>query len=236
MAIAYDSSSTGTANPGTSVTFPQTCTGSNLLLIVGIATNDTTDKVTGVTYNGVAMTLLSAYQAATTNFYGFTYYLIAPDTGTHDIVASRSDSGVLAVMGASYTGVSQTGFPDSQATGSDATGDYTATTTVVSSNCWLWANTRSNAAALSSDATTRQTIFGGYGMIVDSNGPVGTGSQSINFTASPGGETNWNAVSFSPAAASGPANVKTINGLALASVKTVNGLAIASVKTVNGLA
>lgn len=36
--------------------------------------------------------------------------------------------------------------------------------------------------------------------------------------------------------ASGPANVKTINGLALASVKTVNGLAIASVKTVNGLA
>lgn len=33
----------------------------------------------------------------------------------------------------------------------------------------------------------------------------------------------------------GPANVKTINGLAKASVKTVNGLAIASVKSVNGL-
>ena len=35
---------------------------------------------------------------------------------------------------------------------------------------------------------------------------------------------------------SGPANVKTWNGLATASVKTINGLAIASVKTKNGLA
>lgn len=33
----------------------------------------------------------------------------------------------------------------------------------------------------------------------------------------------------------GPANVKTIDGLATASVKTVDGLAIANVKTINGL-
>lgn len=36
--------------------------------------------------------------------------------------------------------------------------------------------------------------------------------------------------------ASGPANLKTWNGLAKASIKTINGLAIASVKTFNGLA
>jgi hypothetical protein len=35
--------------------------------------------------------------------------------------------------------------------------------------------------------------------------------------------------------ASGPANIKTVNGLAIASVKTINGLAIGSVKTYNGL-
>lgn len=34
----------------------------------------------------------------------------------------------------------------------------------------------------------------------------------------------------------GPASLKTVNGLAKASVKTINGLAIASVKTWNGLA
>lgn len=37
-------------------------------------------------------------------------------------------------------------------------------------------------------------------------------------------------------AASGPANLKTVNGLAKASIKTIDGLAIASVKTYNGLA
>ena len=34
---------------------------------------------------------------------------------------------------------------------------------------------------------------------------------------------------------SGPANLKTFNGLATASIKTINGLAIASVKSVNGM-
>ncbi len=38
------------------------------------------------------------------------------------------------------------------------------------------------------------------------------------------------------AAAAGPANIKTVDGLVIASVKTINGLAIASVKNVNGLA
>lgn len=38
------------------------------------------------------------------------------------------------------------------------------------------------------------------------------------------------------ATASGPANLKTYDGLAKASIKTFNGLAIASVKTFNGLA
>jgi hypothetical protein len=36
-------------------------------------------------------------------------------------------------------------------------------------------------------------------------------------------------------ATTGPANVKTVNGLAKASVKTINGLAIASVKSWNGI-
>lgn len=49
------------------------------------------------------------------------------------------------------------------------------------------------------------------------------------------GHWNGSMISFSPATASGPANVKSINGLAKASVKTINGLAIASVKTYNGL-
>ena len=35
---------------------------------------------------------------------------------------------------------------------------------------------------------------------------------------------------------SGPANLKSFNGLAKASIKSINGLAIGSIKSVNGLA
>jgi hypothetical protein len=44
----------------------------------------------------------------------------------------------------------------------------------------------------------------------------------------------WVMVDYTPSAG-GPANVKTVDGLALASIKTVNGLAIASVKSIDGL-
>lgn len=209
MAIAYDFSSTGNANPGTSVTVAHTCTGSDLLLLVGILTNDTTDKVTGVTYNGVAMTRLAAYQAVTTNFFGFTYYLLAPATGANNIVASRSDSGLIGCMGASYTGVSQSGFPDSNASGTDAAGNFSATTTVVAANCWLWANVRSNnnVSGITAGASTtiRQNVFGSAGVMADSNAIVGTGAQSLNFVVDNGGETYWHVVSFAPAAAAGGA-------------------------------
>jgi hypothetical protein len=42
-------------------------------------------------------------------------------------------------------------------------------------------------------------------------------------------------LSVTYAAASGPTNVKTVNGLAIASVKTKDGLAIASIKSINGV-
>ncbi|GAG85030.1 unnamed protein product, partial [marine sediment metagenome] len=35
--------------------------------------------------------------------------------------------------------------------------------------------------------------------------------------------------------AAGPANIKSVNGVATASVKSINGIPIASVKSVNGI-
>lgn len=237
MAIAFDAQSTGVANPGTSVTVSQTCTGSNLLLLVHVGTNDTTDKVTGVTYNAVAMTRLDAKAAATTGFFGFVYYLVNPATGAHNIVASRSDSNLITVDAVSYTGVSQTGFPDSQANGTVALGNITATTTVVASNCWLFGATRGNngvsGITAGAGTTLRTGNFSNALVSSDSNGTVATGSQTLNYNISAGGECYWMICSFAPVATSA---IKTIDGLAKASVKTVKGLAIASVKTWDGLA
>ncbi len=47
--------------------------------------------------------------------------------------------------------------------------------------------------------------------------------------------TIWALVEYVPSAATGPANLKAVNGLAKASVKSVNGLAMASIKSFNGL-
>jgi hypothetical protein len=214
MAIAYDSSSSGTANPGTSATFSHTCSGSDRLLLVGVLTNDTTDKITGVTYNGVAMTRGGAQAADTTGFMGFWYYLIAPATGANNVVISRSDSGLVGGMSDSYTGVSQTGFPDSSNKGTDPSGNFSATTTVVASDCWLWGNFRSNGTMSVSNGTARGSVFGGAGITGDSNTTVGTGSQSLNISVSPGGETYWLTASFAPAgAATGAPSALTLLGV-----------------------
>lgn len=209
MAIAYDSSAANTANPGTSVTVSHTTSGDNRLLMLGVITNDTTDKVTGATYNGVAMTRLDSQAAASTGFYGFIYYLVAPATGANNLVVSRSDSNLIGAMSASYTGVSQTGFPDSQAKGTDASGAYDMTTTVVASNCWLFANTRSNdtdGVIPLSVGVKRQSVFVGQIAIIDSNGTVGTGAQTITVTCSPGNEVYWLMASFAPHVAGGAVN------------------------------
>lgn len=202
FAIAFDASSNGNANPGTSVTVSQTCTGSNLLLLVHVGTNDTTDKVTGVTYNSVAMTRLDSKAAATTGFMGFVYYLINPATGTHNIVASRSDSNLITVDAVSYTGVSQTGFPDSQANGTSASGNYAATTVVVANNCWIFAATRGNngvsGITAGAGTTLRTGQFSNALVNADSNGTVSPGSQSLNFNINPGGECYWMINSFGP--------------------------------------
>lgn len=203
MAIALDATASNFTGAGTSITVSHTCSGSDRILLVGVITNDTTDKITGVTYNGVAMTRLSSQGSAGLNFLGYIYYLIAPDTGTHNIVVSRSDSGVVGGMSGSYTGVSQSGFPDSQATGSDATGNFTASTTVVASNSWMFVNYRTNDSDANTPVTSgtiRQTVFSAAIGIWDSNGVVGTGSQSVTFTVSPGNETYWLAASFAPVA------------------------------------
>jgi len=202
MAIAYDSSSTAQQGSVSSITVAHTCTGTNLLLLVGVLTNDTSDLVTGATYNGVTMTRGGGQLASGAGYFGCWYFLINPATGTHNIVVSRSTTDLIGCMGSSYTGVKQTGFPDSSASGTDAAGNFVSTTTVVGSNAWLWANVRASngfsGVTGGTGTTGRQGVFGLAGIIADSNGTVGTGSQSLNFNANAGGDCYWMIASFLP--------------------------------------
>ena len=184
MAIALDTSTSSSDNSGsaTSLTWSHTCTGTNLILIVTVSTTPQTDKVSGVTYNGVAMTRVGyAGNSGSQSVASYMYYLLNPATGAHNIVVSvPSNSTNITGDAISYTGVLQSGQPDSYAVNNTSTGTtLDLTTTVVATGCWL-ISTYWNANVRTKPSGT--TDRGTNGMTVDSNGTVSSGSRTHQWT------------------------------------------------------
>lgn len=202
MAIAYDSSAQGTSS-GSSITFSHTCTGSNLALVV-FSRFYQGDHVTGVTYNSVAMTQVNKRQdSAGNDAYTYFYILTAPSTGANNVVISADASPSISFGGtaASYTGAKQTGQPDSSNSQSSTSATMTMSTTVVASNCWLVGGTSNfRATSAGTGTTNRQQIAGDPVTLSDSNGTVGTGSQSLEWTQSDSTISAQHILSLAPSA------------------------------------
>lgn len=130
MAIARDTATQMTKGSGgiSSVTFSHTCTGSNLTLLVGFQLVGT---VTGVTYNGVSMSLLSD-QLDASGIHIYLYGLVGPATGANNVVITRNvTTDTIYYQSVSYTGVSQIGLPDSTNKGTNSLTSLTVSTTTV---------------------------------------------------------------------------------------------------------
>ena len=186
MAIAFDAAvNGGLVFPGTSLTWSHTCSGSDRILFVGVV-GGTTDTVTGVTYDGVAMTLVNKCVAGA-DFYSYLFYLIAPSTGAHNVVISAS-SGLIIGLSSSYTGVSQTGQPDSSSTkiSTVASATYTQSTTTVADNSWTIFHLRESTGrdATAGAGTVTRIEYGAAGAhICDSGGAITpAGSSSLNIS------------------------------------------------------
>lgn len=181
MAIAFDASVYGSfVNPSTSLTWSHTVTGTDPVLFVGVQ-SDFSDNITGATYNAVAMTLVGK-GAGTSDRWAYLFVLPAAATGAHNVVVSGS-SAYITGYSSSYTGGHQTTPIDSFSVTTTGSADpLTGTTTVVAANCWLIGTGRSVvspvAAGASTTARAQETDFNSGGMY-DSNGTVGTGSQSL---------------------------------------------------------
>lgn len=108
MAIATDASSlTSSGGYSNSLTISHTVAGADRLLLVGVHCRSATADVTGVTYNGVAMTLQGTNENS--GVVGMQWYsLVAPATGTHDVVVSLGSYKLFSVIVYSLTGVDQT--------------------------------------------------------------------------------------------------------------------------------
>jgi len=131
MALAYVTGNTGTAT-STSLTLSTDCTGADILL-VGFTLGSGT--VTSVTYNGVSMTLATSN---TSGISGYLYYLVAPSSGTNNVVITPSGSTTINAISACYSGAKQTGQPDATSNASDVLIDEVGqNVTTIADNCFV---------------------------------------------------------------------------------------------------
>jgi hypothetical protein len=138
-AITYDTAvSGGTTTNSTSYTLSCTVgSNDNRLLVVGVMSlRGAADNVSGVTYNGVAMTKI-ATKASDADRRLYLYYLLAPDTGTHDIVVSYSAEFYSTAVGAiSLYNVAQQAHEVTNNAAGYSTNATTSMTTVTA-NDWI---------------------------------------------------------------------------------------------------
>ena len=202
---------------GTSWTFAHSCSGSNRILFVSLTIYSGSDLVTGITYNGVAMTRVATVQSIDGDQRQYLYYLVAPATGSNNVVVSASSSVFMAGGAISYTGAKQTGQPDANTTGTTGQGSSsTATLSSVANNCWMVVGWGNNGGYGYSSSVTNGYLrvgrtsagAGGGTAIVDSNAVI-TPAGSLAITVSTASSNQkW----FYVAATIAPAdNTLTIN-------------------------
>lgn len=166
-------------------------TGSNTVLIVVAGYGSGIPSLSSVTYAGTSMTKINkvSFQEPTSVEI---WYLVAPSTGTNNIVATASSGTAKFTLAAlSIFGASQTGIPDSQHVDGSQTGSvtsYSQSTTVVAANSFLIMGGRANGgAALTGGTNTTPTTpeVGAFGnFMAYSTATVGTGSQTLAVTSS----------------------------------------------------
>ncbi len=205
MAIAFDSSAFNAWTTWTSHTLSHTCSGTDRILFWSWLSIWSTDNVTWVTYNSVAMTRISYEWSVGERIY--LYYLINPSTWANNIVATTSWSVTIYAQSTSYNWAKQTWQPDSSNTSAYTTQvNMSTSTTTVADNSWLVWVFRAISAQTAVWWTTFRAGVNTTIQIWDSNGsktPAGSYSLWATFASS------WCAqlvASFSPVVASWNSN------------------------------
>ncbi len=214
MGIALDTTTLSSSVTTATLTFSHNVSGSNKILWVGGYAGGGTDVITGITYNGVAMTrAIGVSQGA--NGFVYLYYLAAPASGANNVIVSQSGATTIQAVACSYIGAKQTGIPGSSATAVEQVGsNATVNTTTVADNSWLvgvcWTNrTNSNGA----DTTIRGGVTSQFSMFDSNNAKTPAGSHSLNVTMSSSSTFSIGIVSFEPLLLAKITGVSSITGI-----------------------
>lgn len=187
MAIAFDTVSGLQSATSNSITYSHTCTGSDRFLMVGVNTFDATTNVTGVTYNGVAMTAHpSNPQSSGASERIWVYYLANPASGANNVVVSLSASVFVLSEAISHTGA--VGGFDSSGANAVTNTSITVSVTTIADNTWLVGWFRGVAAGnFTAGANTTLRSAPSDLMMADTNAaqtPPGSKSMTVSLGSS----------------------------------------------------
>lgn len=193
FAIAYDTSG-GTTYGSQPRTVSIATSGSDRLMIMHTsAINDPGSSMP--TYNSIASTEIArGTYPGSARTGSCVSYLIAPATGSNTASFPSSGSQLLGQV-ANYTGCLQVSPVDGNGTTSSTGTSITATVNVTSSNCWIVAGVSdSSGSGYSNNTGTIRVSSANGAVLFDSNGVVGTGSQSISINTA---NCSWQCVAAS---------------------------------------
>lgn len=208
MAIARDTS-TLDETTGTSATFSHTCSGSNRLLLVGVMCSSG-DNVTGVTYNSVSLTQIVKVDSPTPGRFRYIYGLLAPATGSNNVVVSLSGGSTdIVSVASSYTGVDQaqtlTAITDTTQSGTATSTTMNMTSTVDNSWGAMMIRSDNDAMVASTNASLVQVSSSGFDgertAMFDTGAAIATaGAYTMVVTHTNNGNTAAVSVTFAPSA------------------------------------
>lgn len=162
--------------------FSFTTSGTNRILW-NFVVADTTDTVTGSTYGGVAMTLVDKVQRSVADRWLYSFYLVAPASGSNTISIALSAGSWVESFVLNFSGALQSGQPDAHGTNTVIAGtSLSKSITTTANNCWT-VGMMSLAAArvLTPDAGTN---------VVDTDGSNISRSLDSNANITPPGSTS----------------------------------------------
>ncbi len=221
MAIAFDNYAEPVSqSAATSQTFAyNTGTGANRILFVCTTINvNASEAITGITYNGVAMTQVGKIGTnrgnASLTAWNYVYVLVNPASGSNNVVVSTSATRNFLTSCATYTGAAQTGQPDAHGTDTRYTSgtQMSQAVTTILDNCWTFLYYSQVNTATAGTGTTIRSNSGDIEGVADSNGvihPAGSTSLIINTSATIDSTNDASTIicSFAPALASTPPSV-----------------------------
>lgn len=182
MAIALDAFVDVQQVTATSLTYSHTVAGDDRLLIVD---SIATVNVSGVTYNGVAMTSITSVTDDAGRIHRL-WYLVAPATGANNVVITCDSSTAIRGTSASYTGVDQSSPIGNSGTETSTTSPVGPDLVTTVTDSWGVASFRSDTGTQGDGTCTIRAVANSLGYM-DTNGPLGApATESIDFTITGG--------------------------------------------------